>query len=143
MINKLTLLGRIGKKDYRTTKSGVTLCTLSIATNKRYLDGHGQKKQITNWHLVYFFDKLSEIVNKYAMVGNLVYVEGEINNRTIQEDGKNKLLNLITANKIEFIPTGSKEATASSGNQPKESSNEKACEEPKLYSYDDDDSIDF
>jgi single-strand DNA-binding protein len=143
MINRVTLLGRIGKKDYKTTKNGIALCTLSIATHKRYIDGHGQKKQITNWHMVYFFDKLSEITNKYAMVGNLVYVEGEINNRTIQEDGKNKILNLITANKIEFIPTGSKEVTASSDNQTKEPSNEKAYEEPRLYSYDDDDSIDF
>lgn len=103
MINHVTLLGRIGKKESKSTKLGKELCTLSIATNKRFIDASGKRKEITTWHFVNFFHKLADIANKYANVGDLVYISGEINNKKIEDNGVSRIYHSITANEIQII----------------------------------------
>lgn len=109
MINKVTLLGRVGKKDYKQTKNCSFLCNLSIATSRKYIDSHGMQKEITTWHNVNFFNKLADITNKFVNVGDLVYIEGEISNRKIEENGVNRVIHSIVGNEVKFIPTGRKD----------------------------------
>lgn len=113
MINKVTLLGRIGKKDYKPTRNGSFVCQLSIATSRKYIDSHGNTVDNTTWHNVNFFSKLAEVTNKYTQVGDLIYIEGEISNRKIEENGVNRMIHSITGSEVKFIPTGRKD------NQPK------------------------
>lgn len=109
MINKVTLLGRVGNKEYKVTRNGTYLCYLSIATSRKFLDSHGAHREITTWHNVHSFNKLAEIANKYVQIGDLVYIEGEINNRKIEENGVNRSIQSITANEIKFIPNTKKD----------------------------------
>lgn len=108
MINRVTLLGRIGKKEAKNTRNGSFFCHISIATNRKYIDAHGNARQLTNWHNVYFFNKLAEITNKYAHVGDLIYIEGELNNKTIEENGTSRSFPVITGNEVKFLPVGKK-----------------------------------
>lgn len=108
MINKVTLLGRIGKKDFKPTKNGSHVCLLSIATNRHYLDSQGQKREITTWHNVNLFNRLADVGNKYAHVGELIYIEGEIINKKIEENGQSRVIHSITASEIKLIPSGKK-----------------------------------
>lgn len=108
MINKATILGRIGKKDFKPTKNGSFVCLLSIATNRNYIDSSGQKREITTWHNVNLFNKLAEVANKYANVGDLIYVEGEIVNKKIEENGQSRVIHSITGSEIKLIPTNKK-----------------------------------
>jgi len=109
MINKATILGRIGKKDYKPTKNGSHLCALSIATNRKYLDSHGQKREVTTWHNVNFFNRLEEVANKYANVGDLIYVEGEISNKKIEDNGVNRVIHSIVGSELKLLPGNKKE----------------------------------
>jgi single-strand DNA-binding protein len=110
MINKVTLLGRIGKKVYKPTRNGSNICTLSLVTNRKYIDSKGQPTEITTWHIVNFFNKIAEIVEKYANVGDLIYIEGEISNKKIEEDGKNRIIHSIIGNEVKFLPNMKKDS---------------------------------
>lgn len=113
MINKATLLGRIGKKDFKDLKNGGHMCTLSIATSRKYMDSSGQRQEQTTWHNVNYFNKLAEIANKYANVGDLIYIEGEICNKKIEDgSGGFKFIYSITGSEMQFIPTGKKKEEA-------------------------------
>lgn len=109
MINKATILGRIGKKDYKPTKNGGHICMLSIATNRKYLDAQGQKREVTTWHNVNLFNRLADVGNKYAHVGDLIYVEGEISNKKIEENGQSRVIHSIVGSEIKLIPSGKKQ----------------------------------
>jgi len=109
MINRATLLGRIGKKDFKDLKNGGHMCALSIATSRKYIDSQGQTQEQTTWHNVNFFNKLAEVGNKYAHVGDLIYVEGEISNKKIDDgSGGTKYVYSIVGSQMQFIPTGKK-----------------------------------
>lgn len=134
MINRVILVGRVGKKEFKNTKNGSKCCILNIATNKRYLDRNGQLKEITNWFLVYFFDKNADIAERFGQVGSIVYIEGEINNKkVVEQDGTTRNYPMISGNHIQFIPTGRKEQPTGQDNQTKESSNEKADTTDEYY----------
>lgn len=72
-INKVTIVGNIGKVE------ALTGCArISIATNDRWKDKNGETKEHTEWHRVTLFGKLGEIVNQHLHVGDKVYIEGTI-----------------------------------------------------------------
>ena len=117
MINKVTLLGRIGKKEFKQTRTGLPLCQLSVATEERWLDSTGNQKKETTWHNVNFFSKLAEVSEKYTLVGDLVYIEGKISNRKIADDnGVNRMVHSITGSFIQFFPRATKNADKTNEN---------------------------
>lgn len=109
MINKAILLGRIGTKKFRINRKGINQCILSIATNRKYIDSKGQSTEITTWHIVNCFNKLADIVEKYANVGDLIYVEGEISNKKIEENGVNRINHSVIGNEVKFLPNMKKD----------------------------------
>lgn len=80
-INKATIMGNLGSDpDVRTTPSGITVATISVATSEVWKDKNtGEKKEKTQWHRVSLFNKLGEIASKYLKKGSRVYLEGTIN----------------------------------------------------------------
>lgn len=120
MINVAMLVGRVGKKDNKTLKNGGTITVLSLATSKNYRDSSGKSQQTTTWHNVSCFNQLSEIANQHIHVGDLVFVQGEIQNKKIESGDKaGQYMYSIMANKVQLIPTGKKNAE-SKPNQEKE-----------------------
>ena len=104
MINKAVIMGRIGNKDVKTTKGGKNMTSLSLATNRKYLDAQGAQHDITTWHTVYFFNKIADIADKYTEVGDLVYIEGEISNRKIEDDNGTRWIYSINGSEIKLLP---------------------------------------
>lgn len=117
MINRATLMGRIGKKEQKTVKNGNSFTVLSIATARKWKDQSGQLKEETTWHPVYCFGRLAEIALKYAHVGQIIYVEGEINNRKQETgNGDTKYFYSINCNELKLIP-GQKKPENNQGNK--------------------------
>lgn len=109
MIGKATILGRVGKKEHKEVKNGVFMTTLSVATNRKYIDAKGIQQEITNWHNVNCFNKLADIANKYAHVGDVIYIEGEISNKKIDDgNGGFRWVYSVTGDKIQLLPQGKK-----------------------------------
>lgn len=112
------LLGRVGKKDTKNLKNGGEITVLSIATSKKYKDALGQYQKQTTWHNVNCFSKLSEIATKYVHVGDLVFIQGEIQNKKIEHgEGAAQYIYSLHANEIKFIPKGGKSEKKSTTTQ--------------------------
>lgn len=103
MYNKAILVGRVGKKEFKTAKSGTPVLTLSVATSKNYKDAEGVRKELTTWHFINAFSKLAENMNKFLHVGDLAFFEGEIQNKQL-DDGR--WLSSVTANEFRLLPSG-------------------------------------
>lgn len=93
-INKVTLIGRLGKAPkVITTKDSKQFVTFSIATSESWKDKiTGEKKEKTEWHnTVVFNPHLSNIAAKYLRKGSKVYLEGALSTRKwIDPDGNER-----------------------------------------------------
>lgn len=113
MINRANLLGRVGKIAVKPIKNGGEITTISLATTKKYNDSSGTRQEQTTWHMINCFSKLSEIASKYVSVGDLIYVEGEIQNKKVETGEKaGQYVYSLVASDIKFIPTHNKKSVA-------------------------------
>jgi single-strand DNA-binding protein len=92
-VNKVILIGHLGNDpDMRATPSGVSVTTVSVATNESWVDKQsGQRQERTEWHRVVFFDRLAEIVKQYLRKGSQIYVEGRLQTRKWQDQNNNNI----------------------------------------------------
>jgi single-strand DNA-binding protein len=87
-VNKVTLLGNLGNDpDIRTTQSGSTIATISLATSENYKDKSGNWQENTDWHKVKLWDKLAERASQYLKKGSKVYIEGRLKYGSYEKDG--------------------------------------------------------
>lgn len=94
MINKVILLGRLGKDPERIS-SGTKFV---VATSEKYTKD-GEKVEKTEWHNVIAFGKLGETCSVYLRKGSLIYIEGKITT-TRKED---KYFTSIVAMECKFL----------------------------------------
>jgi single-strand DNA-binding protein len=112
MINKATLVGRIGKIDSKSLKNGSNMTTVSMATSRKYTDTAGTKQELTTWHNVNFFSKMADVASKYCHVGDLILVEGEINHKKIESGERaGQWSYSLTASDLKFISSGKSSGT--------------------------------
>jgi len=79
-INKVILIGHIGMiNELRVTKTGKKVINFTVATNKN---------DNVTWHNIVAWDKLAEMCNNMHK-GNLVYIEGCLNNNKWQDSENN------------------------------------------------------
>ncbi len=114
-VNKVIVLGRLGNNpEVRQTQSGLTVATLSIATN----DGIGDK-MTTEWHRVTVFGKGAEVIQKYVTKGTQIYIEGRLKTDKYQDkNGNTQYSTSIIANSFELLGGGNANTQQSGGYQP-------------------------
>ena len=98
-LNRATLIGNLGKDpELRTTGTGTSVCSFSLATSDSYKDKSGEWKETTDWHNIVLWDKLAEIANEYLSKGRKVYIEGRIKNRSYEgKDGVTRYISEVVA----------------------------------------------
>ena len=87
-MNKVLLIGRLGAAvEIRTLAHGTRVANLSVATDESYYDkNRGERVQKAEWHRVITFqDGLVDILEKKAVKGRLVQVEGKLQTRKWQD----------------------------------------------------------
>jgi single-strand DNA-binding protein len=90
-VNKVILIGNIGKDpEVRTFPNGGRVANLTLATSESWKDkASGERKSRTEWHKVTIFqDGLVGFVEKYLKKGDKVYLEGQLETRKYQKDGR-------------------------------------------------------
>jgi single-strand DNA-binding protein len=90
-INKVILVGNLGKDpDIRTMQNGARVANLSIATSESWKDKNsGERKERTEWHrVVVFNDNLIKVCENYTRKGTKLYIEGQIETRKYEKDGR-------------------------------------------------------
>lgn len=92
-VNKVILIGNLGADpDVRSMQSGDEVCNLSIATSETWKDkASGERKEKTEWHRVVVFNQgLVTVCKNYLKKGAKVYIEGQLETRSWEQDGQKK-----------------------------------------------------
>lgn len=104
MINQAQILGRVGKIDCKTTNGGVKIINLSMVTSKKYVK-NGQKEEKVTWHNITLFSKLAEIAEQYVAVGDLLYIQGEMDShKYTTTDNQERIKFYIIAHELKLMP---------------------------------------
>ena len=98
-MNIVTLLGNVGQQpEIRYTQSGMAVCNLSLATNKKV---KGEK--VTSWYRCVAFDKIAELISQYVGKGDTLGIEGEIKYGSYEKNGNTVYTTDIIINRIHFV----------------------------------------
>lgn len=116
-VNKVILLGRVGRVENIATNSGQAMCKFSIATPDNYKNKTtGEIVKNTEWHNCVAFGRLAEIANQFVKKGYQVYVEGKIKtNKYKGDDGSDKYAINIMVSNLEICES-KKDGIESNGN---------------------------
>lgn len=91
MLNKVMLIGNLGAKpELRYTANNKSVATFSMATSKHWTNNEGEKQEKTEWHSIVVWGKLAEPTHKFLEKGSRVYIEGELQTRS-WDDESNKV----------------------------------------------------
>ncbi len=100
-VNKVILVGRLTRDpEIRTTPSGQSVATISLATNSFWTDKSGARQDKTEFHTVVLWGKLSEIAGQYLVKGQECYIEGRLQTRayTAKDGAERKVTEIIGEN---------------------------------------------
>lgn len=102
-MNKVILIGNLSKPpELRTTNSGTSVCTFSIAVNRKYKAQDGS--QITDYFGIVAWRQLAELCAKWLDKGKKVAVVGELQNRSYEaKDGTKRRVTEVLADSVEFL----------------------------------------
>lgn len=105
MVNKVTLIGRLGRDpELRYTSSQTAVCNFSLATDEVYQDRNRQRQSRTEWHNIVAWDRLAEICGQYLNKGKLVYIEGRLQTREWDDrDGNRRRTTEIVAREMKML----------------------------------------
>ena len=106
-VNKVILIGNVGKDpDERYLDNHVCVANLTLATTERgYTAQNGtQVPDRTEWHNLVFWRGLAETVEKYVHKGDKLYVEGNIRNRSYDDqNGVKRYVTEIFVDSMEML----------------------------------------
>jgi len=99
-MNCIVLTGRIGRDvELKSTSTGKTFCTFSVAVPKRIKPTNGDPD--ADWFNVKVWGKTADYVAAYLAKGSLVSVSGRMESRKYQgKDGANREIWEVAADQV-------------------------------------------
>ena len=125
-INKVILVGNVGKDVETKDVNGNKVANFSLATSESYTDKQGQKQTVTEWHNLVIWGKLAEVAEKYVTKGQQLYVEGKIKTRSWEKDGQKHYATEIYVDNLQIL---SKKQDAQNESQPETGLKQKSAKE--------------
>ncbi len=105
-VNKVFLLGNVGKDpEIKSTASGMTIASFTLATADRRKDAQGNWQDSTEWHNLVAFQRTAEIVRDYVKKGTQLFIEGKIQQRSWddKESGQKRYKTEILVNELSLL----------------------------------------
>ena len=101
-LNKAMIIGNATRDaELRSTPNGKQVASFSVATNRRYTDASGEKREEVQFHEIVAWGKLGEIAGQVVHKGGKVYVEGRLQTRNWEgQDGAKREKTEIIADNI-------------------------------------------
>ena len=79
MVNKVILVGNLGRDPEVRQAGGQTVAILRLATSRSWIDKRsGQRKEEREWHDVEVWGRYGELCGQYLAKGRQVYVAGRL-----------------------------------------------------------------
>jgi single-strand DNA-binding protein len=105
MINKVTLVGNVGKDpDVNYIQPDVAVAKFPLATDESFKRKDGTWDNRSQWHNIVAWRFAAQYVENNIKKGQLVYVEGKIQTRKYEDqNGQEKYITEIIANTIRIL----------------------------------------
>ncbi len=102
-MNKVYLIGNLTRDpELAETPSGIAVCRFSIAVNRNYTGGDGQRE--TDFFNITVWRNQAENCGKYLKKGSKVAIIGSLQNRSWEDkDGIKRSVTDIIASEVEFL----------------------------------------
>ena len=103
MINRVVLVGRLTKDpEYRTTPSGVSVATFTLAVNRTFTNAQGERE--ADFINCVVFRKQADNVNNYLFKGSLAGVDGRIQSRSYEnQEGRRIFVTEVVCDSVQFL----------------------------------------
>lgn len=103
MLNKVIIMGRLTHDpDFKQTQSGVAMCKFSVAVERQFKDKLTGERQ-TDFIDCSAFRGTAEFISRYFSKGNMILVEGNIqNNNYTDKNGVKHYSNNIMVENVSF-----------------------------------------
>lgn len=102
-MNKIVLIGNLTHDpEVRATPNGVTVCSFTIAVDRRFKDVNGAN--VTDFFRINAWRQLGENCAKFLSKGKKCAVVGELQPRTYEaKDGTTRMSLDVQADEVEFL----------------------------------------
>lgn len=98
MLNRVVLIGRLTKDvDIRNTPNGKAVATFTLAVDRKY------KKDEADFIPVVVWGKSAENCAEYIGKGSMVAVDGRIQTRNYEKDGRKVYITEVIADDVRFL----------------------------------------
>ena len=103
--NKVILAGNLTRDpELRYTPNGQAVASFSVATNRRWTDQNGEKKDAAEFTDVVVWGKLAETVSTYMKKGRRIHVIGRLQTRSWEaQDGSKRSKTEVVATDVTFL----------------------------------------
>jgi len=89
-INKIMLLGNIGKEPELRKVGDISVVSFPMATSESYKNKAGEWQEVTEWHNIVGWRELADSVEKNCNKGDTILVEGKIKTRSWESSDGSK-----------------------------------------------------
>lgn len=103
-MNKVVLIGNLTHDpEVRSTPTGVTVCSFTIAVNRRFASGSGGER-LTDFFRINAWRSLGETCARYLSKGRKCAIIGELQARMYEaNDGTTRMALDVQADEVEFL----------------------------------------
>lgn len=114
MLNHVSIMGRLARDpELRTTTSGKSVVSFTIATDRNRKDANGQNQ--TDWIRMTAWEKTAEFICKYFQKGSMLAIDGRLQSKTYQDkNGNNRTDMEVVVEEVNFV--GAKSASNADSN---------------------------
>ncbi len=101
-MNKAILVGRLTRDpELRTTGSGVSVCSFTIAINRRFRNAEGNYD--ADFISCVAWRQQAELISKYFAKGRMIGVVGSIQTRNYDKDGQKVYITEVVVDEVDFV----------------------------------------
>lgn len=102
-LNKIQIIGNVTKDpEVKALPTETKVANFSVATNRNWKDKEGVKKEEVEFHNVVAFGVLADLIERYVKKGSQLYVEGRLQTRSWETDGKKNYRTEIVMENMQF-----------------------------------------
>ena len=106
-LNKVLLYGNLTRDpELRALPSGQQVANFGLATNRTYTDKEGRKQEVTEFHNIVAFGRQAEVIGQYMKKGRPLFIDGRIQTRSWESEGKKNYRTEIVIDTFQFGPSG-------------------------------------
>ena len=108
-LNNVQIIGRLGKDpESRYTTGSKHVVKFSVAV-EAYVPKDSDRPKHTEWFNVVAWEALADVCHKYLSKGDEVYVQGKLETREYEQEGRRKYWTELKMDQMQMLRTKGKE----------------------------------